>query len=80
MGVIITFYFFGVKILISNLYLMSTVLLYICSYMMKSEKALGEVLKSVAKECCSNPIEQELKKIGKTFIGNRIFGSPEAAM
>ena len=48
--------------------------------MIKSEKALGEVLKSVAKECCSDPIEQQLKKIGKAFIGNRIFGSPEAAI
>ena len=47
---------------------------------MKSEKALGEVLKSVAKECRNDPIEQQLKKIGKAFIGNRIFGSPEAAM
>ena len=42
---------------------------------MKSEKALGEVLKSVEKECRNDPKEQKLKKIGEAFIGNRIFGS-----
>ena len=40
---------------------------------MKSEKALGEVLKSVAKECHSDPIEQQLKKIGKAFIYWKFF-------
>ena len=48
--------------------------------MMKSEKAMGEVLKSVAKECRSDPIEQQLKKIGKAFVGHRVVGAPEAAM
>ena len=55
-------------------------IIYICSYMMKSEKAMGEVLKSVAKECWSEPIKQQLKKIRKAFVGNRVFGAPEAAM
>ena len=36
-------------------------IMYVCSYMMKSEKAMGEVLKSVAKECKSDPIEQHSK-------------------
>ena len=57
----------------------STVM-YVCSYMMKSEKAMGEVLKSVAKECKSDPIEQQLKKIGKAFVGHCVVGAPEAAM
>ena len=57
----------------------STVM-YICSYMMKSEKAMGEVLKSVARECQSEPIDQQLKKIGKTFVGHRVVSAPEAAM
>ena len=55
-------------------------IMYVCSYMMKSEKAMGEVLKSVAKECRSDPIEQQLKKIGKAFVGHRVVGAPEAAM
>ena len=57
----------------------STVM-YMCSYMMKSEKAMGEVLKNVAKECKSDPIEQQLKKIGKAFVGHCVVGAPEAAM
>ena len=57
----------------------STVM-YVCSYMMKSEKAMGEVLKNVAKECKSDPIEQQLKKIGKAFVGHHVVGAPEAAM
>ena len=48
--------------------------------MMKSEKAMGEVLKSVAKECKSDPIEQQFKKNGKAFVGHRVVGAPEAAM
>ena len=51
----------------------STVM-YVCLYMMKSEKAMGEVLKSVVKECKSDPIEQQLKKIGKAFVGHRVVG------
>ena len=48
--------------------------------MMKSEKAMGEVLKSVARECHNEPVAQQLKKIAKAFVGNRVFGAPEAAM
>ena len=54
--------------------------MYICSYMMKSEKALGEVFKNIARECCSEPIEQQLKKIGKDFVGKNVVVAPEAAM
>ena len=41
---------------------------------------MGEVLKSVAQECHYEPTEQQLKKIGKAFVGHRIVGAPEAAM
>ena len=47
---------------------------------MKSEKAMGEVLKSVARECHNEPVAPQLKKIAKAFVGNRVFGAPEAAM
>ena len=53
---------------------------YVCSYMMKSEKAMEEVLKNVSKECQSDPIDEQLKKIGKAFIGNCVVGAPEAAL
>lgn len=57
----------------------STVM-YICSYMMKSEKEMGEVLKAVSRECRTEPIKSQLKKIGKAFLGKRVVGAPEAAM
>ena len=44
----------------------STVM-YICGYMMKSEKALGEQLKRVSKECSSDDISKQLQKIGSAF-------------
>ena len=40
---------------------------------MKCEKAMGEVLKSVARECHSEPVAQQLKKIAKAFVGNRVL-------
>ena len=48
--------------------------------MMKSEKPVAEVLKSVSKECRSEPIATQLKKIGKAFAGNRVVRVPESAM
>ena len=57
----------------------STVM-YVCSYMMKSEKEMGEVLKSVSRECASEPVKGQLRKIGKAFIGTRVVSAPEAAM
>ena len=57
-----------------------SMIIYVCSYMMKSEKAMREVLKNVSKDCQSDPIDLQLKKIGKAFIGNCVVGAPEAAM
>ena len=57
----------------------STVM-YVISYMMKSEKAMGEVLKRVAKECKHEDIASQLKKIGAAFLGNRVVGMPESVM
>ena len=34
---------------------------------------MGEVLKSVARECRSEPVAQQLKKIAKAFVGNRVL-------
>ena len=48
--------------------------------MMKSEKAMGELLKNVSKECHAEPITDQLRKIGKAFIGKCVVGAPEAAM
>ena len=57
-----------------------SMVMYICAYVMKSERAMGEVLKAVARECQSEPIEEQLRKIGKAFVGNRVLGGPETGM
>ena len=48
--------------------------------MMKSEKAMGEALKRVAKECQNDDIQTQMNKIKKEFIGKRVVGAPESAM
>ena len=48
-------------------------IMYICSYMMKSEKTMEEVLKSVAKECRSDSIEQQLKKMVRHLLGTMLL-------
>ena len=55
-------------------------IVYVCSYMMKSEKAMGEALKRVAKECQNDDIQTQMNKIKKEFIGKRVVGAPESAM
>ena len=49
--------------------------------MMKSEKAMGEALKRVAKECQNDDIRTQMNKIKKEFIGKRVVQElPESAM
>ena len=48
--------------------------------MMKSEKAMGEALKRVAKECQNDDIQTQMNKIKKEFIGKRVVGAPESGM
>ena len=55
-------------------------IMYVCSYMMKSEKAMGEALKRVAKECQNDDIQTQMNKIKKEFIGKRVVGAPESAV
>ena len=57
----------------------STVM-YVVGYMMKSVKAMGELLKCVAKECQSEEISMQLKKIATAFIGNRVVTMLESVM
>ena len=48
--------------------------------MMKSEKAMGEALKRVAKECQNDDIQTQMNKIKKEFLGKRVVGALESAM
>ena len=42
---------------------------YVCSYMTKGEKGMGETLKRVAKECANDAIRTQMNKIKKEFLG-----------
>ena len=53
---------------------------YVCSYMTKGEKGMGETLKRVAKECQNDAIRTQMNKIKKEFLGKQVLGAPETAM
>ena len=54
--------------------------MYVCSYMTKGEKAMGETLKRVAKECARDDMRTQMNKIKKEFLGKRVIGAPESCM
>ena len=53
---------------------------YVCSYMTKGEKGMGETLKRVAKECRNDAICTQMNKIKKEFLGKQVLGTPELGM
>ena len=53
--------------------------MYVTSYMMKSEKAMGELLKQVVKESRGDDIRTQLRKLGTTFLNNREVSSQESS-
>ena len=54
--------------------------MYVCSYMTKDKKAMGETLKHVAKECQNDDIRTQMNKIKCEFLGKRVVGLPESVM
>ena len=55
-------------------------IMYVCSYMMKAEKGMSELLMQVGRECNGLDLKQQLKAIGKAFIGHREVSAQEAVM
>ena len=53
---------------------------YVCSYITKGEKGMGETLKRVAKECQNDAIQTQMNKIKKEFLGKQVLGAPYSAM
>ena len=53
---------------------------YVCSYMTKGEKGMGETLRRVAKECQNDAIWTQMNKIKKEFLGKQVLGAPKSAM
>ena len=46
-----------------------TTVKYVCSYMTRGEKGMGETLKRVGKKCQNDMIQTEMNKIKKEFLG-----------
>ena len=53
---------------------------YVCCYMTKGEKGMGETLKRVAKKCQNDAVRTQINKIKKEFLGKHVLGAPESAM
>ena len=53
--------------------------MYVCSYVMKSEAKMSELLSRVAKECRSETIQTQVKKLGDAFMSNREVSAQESA-
>ena len=54
--------------------------MYVCSYMTKGEKAMGETLKRVAQECQNDDIKTQMNKLKHEFLRKRVVGLPESVM
>ena len=53
-------------------------IMYITSYMMKSERAMSELLKKVAEEAKEDDLRSQLRKVGSAFLNNREVSAQEA--
>ena len=53
--------------------------MYVASYIMKTEKAMGQLLRSVAEENRTDELKVQLKKVGSAFLNHREVSAPEAA-
>ena len=54
--------------------------MYVCSYMMKSDAAMGELLKAVTKEFLHEDVYMQMKKTGNAFLSAREVSQQEAIM
>ena len=53
--------------------------MYVASYMMKTEKAMGELLKRVAAETRTEELKMQIRKVGSAFLTHREVSAQEAA-
>lgn len=52
--------------------------MYIASYMLKSERSMGELLKQVSKESRGDEIKTQLRRLGSTFLNHHEVSAQEA--
>ena len=54
--------------------------MYVCSYMMKAEKGMEELLKRICKEVHEQEIKDQLRVIGLAFLSSHEVSAQEGAM
>ena len=52
--------------------------MYVASYIMKTDRAMGQLLKQVAAEARTEEVKQQLRKVGSAFLTHREDGAQEA--
>ena len=52
--------------------------MYVASYIMKTERSMGELLKRVAAEARTDELKKQLRKIGAAFLSHREVSAQEA--
>lgn len=55
-----------------------TCIMYVASYMMKSERAMDHLLKHISEEVRNDEFHLQLKKIGATYLTHREVSAQEA--
>ena len=53
-------------------------IMYVASYMMKSERAMGELLRNVANENRTDEMKLQLRKVGSAFLNHTEVSAQEA--
>ena len=52
--------------------------MYVASYIMKTERSMGELLKRVAAEARTDELKTQLRKVGSAFLTHREVSAQEA--
>ena len=52
--------------------------MYVASYIMKTERSMGELLKHVATEARTDELKVQLRKVGSAFLTHRELSAQEA--
>ncbi len=53
--------------------------MYVASYIMKTDRAMGELLKHVASEARTEELKVQMRKVGSAFLTHREVSAQEAA-
>ena len=53
-------------------------IMYVASYIMKTERSMGELLKRVAAEARTDELKSQLRKVGSAFLTHREVSAQEA--